>query len=382
MISLYENRTIYKHNPVCYDRIKFTSRDGDTMKIEPNYQYFVKAMKNETPERMPIYEHHIDAPFMEKATGQELCRLLDGTTAEKKLFFSRYIGFWRDHGYDIVSFERGIPQSMPGSGSLRGHVPGVIRTRADYDNYPWDKIPDWYFEQNGAYFELLAESMPENMRAVGGPGYGVFESVEDITGYMDLCYLSDDDPELYADLFKAVGDVYRKIWQRFAKDYSAAYCVFRMGDDLGFQTNTLISYHDIRTHVLPVYRDIVEIAHRAGRPFLLHSCGKIFPVMEDIIATGIDGKHSNEDAIAPFSTWVNLYGDRICNLGGIDMNVLCLKTEAEIREIVFRTIEESVGHGGFALGSGNSIPDYVPVEGFLAMNRAANEFRLSQMHAV
>jgi uroporphyrinogen decarboxylase len=61
------------------------------------------------------------------------------------------------------------------------------------------------------------------------------------------------------------------------------------------------------------------------------------------------------------------------------MNVLCLKSEAEIRQIVFRTIEESQGHGGFALGSGNSIPDYVPVEGFLAMNRAANEFRFSQM---
>lgn len=348
------------------------------MKIEPNYRHFVKAMKNETPDRMPIYEHHIDAPFIEKMTGEELCRLIDGTTEEKKLFFKRYIGFWRDCGYDIVSFERGIPQSMPGSGSLRGHAPGVIRNRDDFERYPWDQIPDWYFEQNGSYFELLAEAMPDNMRAVGGPGYGVFETVEDITGYMDLCYLSDDDPELYSALFTAVGDLYRRIWKRFAKDYSAAYCVFRMGDDLGFQSNTLISYSDIREHILPVYRDIVQISHDAGRPFLLHSCGRIFPVMEDIIATGIDGKHSNEDAIAPFSTWVSLYGDRICNLGGIDMNVLCLLPEAEIRSIVLRTIEESIDHKGFALGSGNSIPDYVPVEGFLAMNRAANEFRAAQ----
>lgn len=349
------------------------------MKIEPDYTHFVKAMYNQTPDRMPIYEHHIDAPFMEKATGQEFCRLLDGTTEEKKLFFQRYIDFWQTHGYDTVSFERGIPQSMPGSGSLRGHVPGVIRNREDFERYPWEQIPDWYFEQNGAYFELLAEAMPENMRAVGGPGYGVFETVEDITGYMDLCYLSDDDPELYDDLFIAVGNLYRTIWKRFAKDYSAAYCVFRIGDDLGFQSNTLISYADIRNLVLPVYRDIVQISHDAGRPFLLHSCGRIFPVMEDIIATGIDGKHSNEDAIAPFSTWVELYGERICNLGGIDMNVLCLRTEEEIRSIVFRTIEESIEHKGFALGSGNSIPDYVPVEGFLAMNRAANEFRSSQM---
>ena len=30
---------------------------------------------------------------------------------------------------------------------------------------------------------------------------------------------------------------------------------------------------------------------------------------------------------------------------------------------------------GYALGSGNSIPDYVPVEGFLAMIEAAQEIR-------
>jgi len=30
---------------------------------------------------------------------------------------------------------------------------------------------------------------------------------------------------------------------------------------------------------------------------------------------------------------------------------------------------------GYALGSGNSIPDYVPAEGYLAMVRAAQEIR-------
>ena len=30
---------------------------------------------------------------------------------------------------------------------------------------------------------------------------------------------------------------------------------------------------------------------------------------------------------------------------------------------------------GYALGSGNSIPDYVPVEGYLALVRAAQELR-------
>ena len=38
--------------------------------------------------------------------------------------------------------------------------------------------------------------------------------------------------------------------------------------------------------------------------------------MDDVIALGIDAKHSNEDVIAPFERWIELYGDRIGLLGG------------------------------------------------------------------
>ena len=72
------------------------------------------------------------------------------------------------------------------------------------------------------------------------------------------------------------------------------------------------------------------------------------------------------------------YGDRICNLGGIDMNILCQGTPEFIRERVLDTIHENIDFGGFGLGCGNSIPDYVPVEGFYAMLNTANEYRLSQ----
>ena len=38
-------------------------------------------------------------------------------------------------------------------------------------------------------------------------------------------------------------------------------------------------------------------------------------------------------------------------------------------------VSKSVGHGGFAFGSGNSIPDYVPTEEYLAMNSAIRRIR-------
>jgi len=90
----------------------------------------------------------------------------------------------------------------------------------------------------------------------------------------------------------------------------------RFGDDLGFKRNTLLSDTDIKTFFLPQYRRVIGLIKTAGKPFLWHSCGCIFPVMDDVIALGIDAKHSNEDQIAPFSTWVDKYGDRIGNFGG------------------------------------------------------------------
>jgi len=46
--------------------------------------------------------------------------------------------------------------------------------------------------------------------------------------------------------------------------------------------------------------------------------------MEELLALGIDGKHSNEDQIALFDLWIEKYSGRIGLLGGIDLNDLCL----------------------------------------------------------
>ena len=98
--------------------------------------------------------------------------------------------------------------------------------------------------------------------------------------------------------------------------------------------------------------------------------------MEDLIGTaGIDAKHSNEDQIAPFSVWVDRYGDRIGNFGGMDTDAVCRLDKAAMREYITDVFSYSRGHGGFAFGSGNSIPDYVPVDHYLAMVQVARELR-------
>ena len=97
--------------------------------------------------------------------------------------------------------------------------------------------------------------------------------------------------------------------------------------------------------------------------------------MEDLIEAGIDAKHSNEDQIAAFPVWVERYGDRIGNFGGIDTDAVCRLSRSEMKEYIGEVVAKSKGHGGFAFGSGNSIPHYVPVEQFLTMNEVVREIR-------
>jgi uroporphyrinogen decarboxylase len=342
----------------------------------PDYNNIIDAARNIKPQRMPIYEHIISPNIMEEAIGKKFTDLYHGNKNDRREFFKNYNNFFLEMGYDTVSFECCIGPAMPGSGSLGEHKPGVIKTRDDFNKYPWKEIPKLYFEKYSEDFQLMGEELPAGMKAIGGPGNGLFECVQDITGYMDLCYISVDDPKLYNDLFVAVGNVMYEIWEEFLKRFSDFYCVLRFGDDLGFKTSTLIKPEDIKSKVIPRYKRVIELVHSYGKPFLLHCCGNIFSVMEDLIDVAkIDAKHSNEDQIATFDVWIEKYGKRIGNFGGVDMNVLCQLTETEIKEYVKNVISYSIDADGFALGSGNSIPDYIPLEGYMAMVETARDFR-------
>ena len=78
--------------------------------------------------------------------------------------------------------------------------------------------------------------------------------------------------------------------------------------------------------------------------------------MDDLITfVGIDAKHSNEDGIDTFDVWVERYGDRIGNFGGVEMNLLTNNTPSEVKEYVWDLLSKIVWHGGIAIGSGNQI---------------------------
>ena len=94
----------------------------------------------------------------------------------------------------------------------------------------------------------------------------------------------------------------------------------------------------------------------------------VLEVYEDLITDcRIDAKHSFEDTILPVDQFKKLYGKRITPLGGLDVDVICRSSEQELRRYARRMIEACFSDGYWALGTGNSLTNYMPVENYITV---------------
>jgi uroporphyrinogen decarboxylase len=242
----------------------------------------------------------------------------------------------------------------------------LITDRASFERYPWPDPDDGDYGR----VEELGKQLPEGMRfVVFGPS-GVLENVIDIVGYENLCIMTMTDEQLCRDIFDAVGSRLARFYEICAGLAPVGACIGN--DDWGFKNQTVLSPGMMRTYVFAWHKRIVEAVHRHNKPAILHSCGNLEAVMDDVIDDiGYDGKHSYEDTILPVEEAYERWGNRIAILGGIDVDFLCRSTPGQVYNRCTGMLERSAGRGGYALGTGNSVPAYIPWESLRAMLGAA-----------
>jgi uroporphyrinogen decarboxylase len=170
-----------------------------------------------------------------------------------------------------------------------------------------------------------------------------------------------------------VKDIFDAVGQRLVRYYEICAAYESVGalivnDDWGFKTSTMLSPADMRRYVFGWTKKIVEAIHKTGKPAILHSCGNLERVMDDIIDDmKFDAKHSFEDVIIPIEQAYEKWGGRIAILGGIDMDFMCRSTPEQIRQRCQAMLMKTATKGGYALGTGNSVPEYVPFDNYIAM---------------
>ena len=334
---------------------------------EPNFDNLLKVLKRQTPDRPTLFEFFLNGPLYDKLAGEEIVSRTDKLAPMRTLIHA-----FKNAGYDYATvrgsddfyYTRGETHSEKTMSLNEG---GLISDRKSFEEYPWPNPDDCDYSH---LVEIIPE-IPKGMKLLMCENGGILENAISIVGYENLCYMTVEDPELVKDIFNSVGSRLLR-YHEICKDFESI-GAFICNDDWGYKSQTMLSPASMREYVFPWYKKIVEVIHSSGKPALLHSCGNLAEVMDDIIDDmKFDGKHSYEDNIMPVEEFYEVWGSRISILGGLDLNFICTSSPDEIRERCIGMLNRVADRGGYALGTGNSVPEYVPDENYFAMTSCVN----------
>jgi uroporphyrinogen decarboxylase len=347
-------------------------------RARPDAERFVATVLGAAhPARPPMVEYLVDEalrrPIVTEMMGRNWVDLDIGDAEAEEAYLDNFIAFWREMGYDCVRYEESLPfveremvgddaTQVSGQRHWRDLHQGAIRTWEDLERYPWPEISASTFRR----YAYLNDHLPEGMGLLVCHGGGIYEHLSALLSYEGLCYALYDQPELVRAVADRLGALMLRFYEHLV-ELDRVVAIFP-GDDMGFRTATLLPPEALQTYTLPWHRRYAALAHVHGLPYLLHSCGNLAEIMDVLIdEVGIDGKHSFEDAIMPVWEMQARYGERIAMLGGVDVDVLTRRTPEGVRERVRETIARCHPQGRFCIGSGNSIPSYVPLTNYVAM---------------
>jgi len=355
-----------------------------SVEITPDWEALYRCIQREgTPERV----HFIEL-FLDMEVQDAICQrygVLDGLDPEDPFFAQkRMVRTQRFLGYEYVRYgldgmlmpvtrtciedTAALPRA-DGRSFMEEHK-GPITNWEEFEAYPW---PDPYAASTRG-LEWYQENLPDDMCIIGGGGFAHFaEYLTWLMGYETLCFSLYDQRDLVEAIDKRLIEMYRVVLGRIL-EFDRVKIVWG-SDDMGHKTGTLISPKDLREFALPGHKLMAQMSHDAGRPYLLHSCGNLSAIMEDLIEdVRIDAKHSFEDTFETVTCAKERYGDRIALLGGIDVDFLSRADEQQVRRRVRETLEKCMPGGGYCLGTGNSVANYIPVDNYLAMLDEGRKF--------
>jgi uroporphyrinogen decarboxylase len=356
-----------------------------------DFEHLRKVIMRETADGpVPIIELSADAEIMATVTGIDFpasdynklktmnqdgsLEEIDEETMEIGMrFMDLSVSFSRMVGYDYVTASAIVPirrtlanlKNDPNDEETvriwQEEHQGIIMSREDYDAYPWPSTDAISL----VALDLLPGMMQPEMKVLCFV-MGIFEDLRAHMGFEQMAYQSIDEPELLGDILENLTVLCEAAVDRAAAHPTCGAIFY--ADDLGHSHSTILSPDFMRKWMFPRHKRIADACHRHGKPFLFHSCGQVDAIMEDLIETvGIDARHSFEDKIEPVEEVYGKYGDRIAILGGVDVDLLSRGTPDQVRARTREILEACAPGGGFCMGSGNSLANFVNVENYYAM---------------
>lgn len=207
---------------------------------------------------------------------------------------------------------------------------------ADVEKFPWPD-PALYLDVVESR-RLAKEANPEYIR-MGVMWSAHFQDACSAFGMEKALMVNLLNPEMFQAVIDRITDFYLKangLFYEATKGYLDAVLI---GNDFGSQYGLMVDPDSLRNYVFPGTKKIIDQAKSYGLKVIHHSCGSIFPVIEDLVNLGADVIHPIQ-ALAQDMDAVTLkenFEGKAVFCGGVDAQHLLVNGTPEM---VTRKVKE------------------------------------------
>jgi uroporphyrinogen decarboxylase len=317
-------------------------------------QRMMKALSLEQPDRVPFADY-TENLLRVKIMGRETFTAIE---------FAREIGFDAINlNYDYTAPVFCEWKELDGYKYMLG---GLIKSDSDLKQMVFpDPSDDQFFDPAKKFVEKNSASGLAIYALCRFGISGVLYSM----GLDGLSYALYENPKLVDTVLDRYVEWNCRMLEKLCEtgiDFILSY------DNIAYNSGPMISPALFREVFVP---KIKMVSDACQVPWVTHICGNIMPIMEDVLNMGVSGIHPIEPGCMDLKTVKELYGNRVCLWGNIDLNyTLTRGTPEEVEAEVKQRIAEAGPGGGFIIGSGCDLPDYCLVDNIRAMAKSVRKY--------
>ncbi|MGE5409843.1 MAG: uroporphyrinogen decarboxylase family protein [Clostridiales bacterium] len=336
----------------------------------PDIENLVKTLWGKKGKFVPICELGVHPEIKAKIIGRPVQSLQDD------------VEFWYKAGYDYVKLQpiadfnpmnigTGSNLTFKEDGTLQrkwaSESQGVISSWEDLEKYKFPSKEDFNYSK----FEKVRELLPEGMGVIGQYG-DIFTMTWEMMGFEGFSMALFENPELIDELNKRLGELVLSMFEYFAQ--SDIVDILWISDDIAYTNGLLMGPDVLDRYFFSWLKKIGDLAKKYNKPLIYHTDGVLWDVFDRIVECGVNALHPIEPKAMDIKEVKEKYGDKLCLIGHVDVDLLCRGSKEDIRNKVRENIEKAAFNGGYCIGSGNSIPEYVNFENYIALLEASKEF--------
>lgn len=204
----------------------------------------------------------------------------------------------------------------------------------DVEKFDW---PDPAIFLDRRESEIRARSAPGDRIKMGILWSAHFQDACSAFGMEHALVVMLGNPEMFRAVIDRITEFYLKANEIFYESTKGMLDAILIGNDFGSQTALMVDPHALREFVFPGTRKLIEQAKSYGLTVMHHSCGSIFPIIQDLADLGADIIHPIQ-ALANEMDAPNLkshFENKVSFCGGVDaQNLLVHGTPEEVTEKV------------------------------------------------